>query len=58
MEFDYYMLTYEDMPEYDHSSPPPSGIMPYEMLKYRFLIVKWEDDWYIAEDILTERIGV
>ncbi len=58
MEFDYYMLTYENLPEYDYSSPPPQGITPYEMLKYRFLIVKWEDEWHIAEDILAERIGL
>lgn len=52
MEYDYVLAT--EVGEYDYENRPDTSI---ERLVYKFVLVKSQDKWYIAEDRLVERVG-
>ena len=59
-EIDYYLMTFNGSFDYDFDALPPLEKDPYELLRYKFVIVRDETDenWYIAQETLEERRGV
>ncbi len=59
-EIDYYLMTFNGVFDYDFDVLPPLEKDPYELLRYKFVIVRDETDenWYIAQETLEERRGV
>lgn len=63
MEVDFYALTYYDKDirghSFDFNALPPADKTPYEKYVYTFLLTRkhGEGKWYIAEEVLTEKVG-